>query len=377
MPILLLCLVFWLFWLCLSGIRLIRYKRADCLPLFTEAEAREKQLILRTQEGGECAFFLREVRHYRMKGGRLCLFLKDFRYLQGECSGEQIRFLALKLSVLPFWRRTRCIPALLLALVITLTGAAGVYESARPYGGKLARYLQDLGQVRTAVLKRDNLYTDGLDGVMEAVIQAVGTQTGLPVALCLESGFNLHFEPDGTITELSVFLSGYDEKGNFVDTYLIDYHAARSNRLTVRLHGAAKGVYREEKDFGLLRDALRVIPVPKTVSGWKEPIFGILYRGVRTWQEWDTNVVYISDAGEIMETEGGTGYSISVFCPEDEEQAPVRYLYIPGQEGVELVRGGADPHIRPEEAMKPQTGGRGDLQLSAGILLSAGGPGRG
>ena len=62
--------------------------------------------------------------------------------------------------------------------------------------------------------------------------------------------------------------------------------------------------FESDKDLTPLLEAMRVLPLRETVENWQQEVYGILYYGERSW-----------------------GYSISVFCPENEAKTPVRYLY--------------------------------------------------
>ena len=90
-------------------------------------------------------------------------------------------------------------------------------------------------------------------------------------------------------------------------------------------------------------EALRTIPVKETVAAWQEEEYGILYLGRRQWKRTDTNIWYIDEEGcmekasmenasmeEASRLPGAdlSGYSISVFCPENDSIPPVRYLYV-------------------------------------------------
>ncbi len=113
------------------------------------------------------------------------------------------------------------------------------------------------------------------------------------------SGFNLRFlPPDGTIASVDTMLYGYDE----------------------------------EKALSPLVSALSVIPLKTNTAGWDEEEYGILYYGVRTWSSLDGNILLINGRGEIAawdfsDSYEATGYSVSLFCPNNEKIAPYRYLY--------------------------------------------------
>ena len=50
---------------------------------------------------------------------------------------------------------------------------------------------------KTVKLKHDNIYEDGIDGLLEDL----GKVIDFPQHMMLKNSFNLHFAPDGTITQ--------------------------------------------------------------------------------------------------------------------------------------------------------------------------------
>lgn len=331
--ILALCLTFWLGFLISLHIQ-VRQSFRNGTPLNYEvAAAQEEELVFKKLDY-ETGIGLNEVRHYRLTKKRLDVMAAGGRFFTCLIPKERkaADYLKLKLSSCGlrrrfFWK----IPAAVCLIAITLVGAAGVIRAGTPYNGRLSWYLDELKNTRWVTLEHDNVIKDGMDGVLEDIRQKVR----LPDKICLVNSFNLHFAPDGTIRTLYAFINGYDEEGHFVDSCLISYDAGQSAKVRIDLHGSAGGKYEEEMDFMRLVEALRVIPLETVTAGWNQEEYGILYYGERTWSALDDNVIYINSAKEILEAakayragQEHTGYSVSVFCPEDEDIAPYRYLYV-------------------------------------------------
>lgn len=329
LPVLMGCGLFFLGCLFVYLMELSRYKRRSTQEIFGEIWLKDNQV--RLPDGTE--FDYEEIRWYRKKGNQIQLFLKrhQFIWLDTETFLDKNReYLEVKLtqrgiSATHFWK----IPVACLLAAITLAGAFHVGHSAAPYNGKLSWVLQDLKSRRRVTLVHDNIYRDGVDGILEDI----RTRVELPERLCLVNSFNLHFAADGTVGSLDTFVQGYDEEGGFVDTYLISYNARRSDKVDIYLHGyGGETVFDREKDLEPLLEAMRVIPLEETVAEWEQDTYGILYYGVRNWGYNTEGIRYINKSGTV--TVPGefpdneiTGPSISVFCPEDESITPVRYLY--------------------------------------------------
>lgn len=300
LPLLALCMLFLAGYLAVYLAELRMYGKRSPRQIFAEIELEENQLTAVQGKEAWQTFDLKDVRWYRKKKGQIFLFLKGHRFvwLDAEGLSEQKReFLELKLTqkgiwATGFWR----LPVALLLAAVTFLGAAGVVWSAVPFNGKLSWVIHGLQTSRKVRLIHDNIYEDGLDGILEDIRKKVD----LPETLCLVNSFNLHFQADGTVESLYVFVKGFDENGEFVDSYLIDYKAHSSDKVIIWLGGAADESYEQEKDLKPLLEAMRVMPLRETVEGWQQDSYGIRYYG---------------------------GNSISVFCPEDESVAPVQYLY--------------------------------------------------
>lgn len=255
------------------------------------------------------------------------------RPLHGE---EGREFLKLKLSATGI--RKNCFlktPILIGWIFISLLGTGLVVRSALPYNGKLSWLLQEMKNTKRTELAHDNLYEDKLSGILEDIEKKVK----LPGRLCLATSFSLHFRPDGTIVSFDTMLKGFDENGNYVDSYLISYDRNKSDKIRIDLHGITNGVYEEEKDFNMLVAGMEAAPVKETVEKWQENEYGILYYGWREFSSYEENVIYLSEEREVLEPADMLwgkrslgGYSISVYCPEKEEITPYRYLFLPKEE---------------------------------------------
>ena len=329
------CFLFFAAYLGMYLAELHVYGKRSLRQVFSEFEIEGNCIaVLQENNGAEeqKAFDLGDVRWYRKKRGHIFLFLRRHRFvwLDTESISEQKReFLELKLTqkgilAVQFWR----IPAALLLAAVTVLGAAGTAWSAVPFNGRLAWAVDELRRSRRVRLVHDNIYEDGLDGIL----QDIRTKIKLPETLCLVNSFNLHFRADGTVEEFYTFIKGYDEEGNFVDSYLIDYNAAHSDTITIWLGGAASMEFEREKDLRPLLEAMRVLPLQETVEGWNEDVYGILYYGERSWGYSTEGIRYLDADGSVSFPEAHVseevkGYSISVFCPENEAETPVRYLY--------------------------------------------------
>lgn len=335
LPLLALCMAFFAVYLIVYLVEFCMYGKRSLKRIFSQFEIEENRIAAEWEEDDrkqQAVFELRDVRWYRKKKGQIFLFLKGHRFvwLDTEQISEQKReFLEMKLTqrgilATHFWR----IPIALILAGVTFLGAAGTAWSAVPFNGKLSWVINELQSSRRVRLVHNNIYEDGLDGILEDIRGKVD----LPEKLCLVNSFNLHFRADGTVETLYTFVKGFDENGNFVDSYLISYDAADSDKITIWLGGAADMEFDQEKDLEPLLEAMRVLPLKETVENWQEDIYGILYYGERSWGYSTEGIRYLEPDGSVSYPGAYAsaeikGFSVSVFCPENEAVTPVRYLY--------------------------------------------------
>lgn len=285
------------------------------------------------EERSEEVFAGEDVKWYIMRKNYCQMFLRDKTVLVLALQGigqEEKAFLELKLSTAHIWHKRgfKAAAGLFLAAV-TLYGGFLVVKSAIPYQGELSWYLKDLRDKRSVVLRHDNVYETGIEGILEDIRKEVD----LPEKLCVTTSFNLHFAPDGKVLSLDTMLCGFDEKGDFVDSFLISYSLARSRKVSIWLHGAVTvETYDVNKDLQPLIEAVSAMPLEETVAEWSgESCYGILYYGIREWNS-PEGIRYLNRMGEYRLPAVGeysfSGYSISVFCPDNRAVTPVRYLYM-------------------------------------------------
>lgn len=339
-PILSGCLIWWIgavgygVWLWSA------YDRHKILAVFRQLKADGNMLTVTAattatgeKEPGEKVFAGEDVKWYIMRKGYCQIFLRDKTVLVlalQEIGQEERAFLELKLSTVHIRNKRgfKTAAGLFLAAV-TLYGSFLVVRSAIPYQGELSWYLKDLRDKRSVVLRHDNVYEAGIEGILEDIRKEVD----LPEKLCVTTSFNLHFAPDGKVLSLDTMLCGFDENGDFVDSYLISYSLGRSRKISIWLHGAVTvDTYDANKDLQPLIEAVSAMPLEETVAEWSgESCYGILYYGTREWSSQE-GIRYLNRMGEYRlpaaDEESFSGYSISVFCPDNDAVTPVRYLYM-------------------------------------------------
>lgn len=278
-------------------------------------------------------FSLKDIVYYRMDKEYCYIAVKKGKFYQLSCQEKNREFVMLKLEAVSLHRRCLFrIPVITGWVLVSLIGTGLVVRSGIPYNGKLSWYLHEMKNTRNVELVHDNIFEDKLSGILEDVEQKVS----LPEKLCLATSFSMHFKPDGTILSFDTMIKGFDAEGNYVDSYLISYDANKSDKIRIDLHGIENGIYEEEKDFTMLIEGLEAAPVKQTVSRWQEEEYGILYYGWREFDSYEENIIYLSSGREIIDAQDTIwgygkfgGYSISVYCPNDQEIAPYRYLYLP------------------------------------------------
>lgn len=125
--------------------------------------------------------------------------------------------------------RKRVVIGILTGILLIILFAAVVVHR---YPQVLDRIRQEyhMGQnKKTVKLKHDNIYEDGIDGLLEDL----GKVIDFPQHMMLKNSFNLHFAPDGSISSIDTMWYGYDERYTYVDSYLISYDRSKSTYISL------------------------------------------------------------------------------------------------------------------------------------------------
>ncbi|MFL2105445.1 WD40/YVTN/BNR-like repeat-containing protein [Desemzia sp. FAM 23991] len=224
-------------------------------------------------------------------------------------------------SISKWWVRS----AAAMLVLITLVTGFNLYQSATNLQGKLAFVIDDWLNTRKIEFVHDNLYENGLNGLLGDIQQEVS----LPNELYVSDEVDVTFDQSGQITDVSAFLYGLNEN-NETESFLIDYDSSKSNDLTIYLNGYVEPNFEEEQQLQPLLNALKVLPVQETIADWNEESFGIYYAGYRSWGYNKEGITYFNGEGDTSTLnraeEEIAGYTVSVYTPDNESTIPVRFI---------------------------------------------------
>ncbi|MFU7515163.1 WD40/YVTN/BNR-like repeat-containing protein [Clostridium sp. HCS.1] len=216
--------------------------------------------------------------------------------------------------------------SIIILISFTVYYGAKIYETSINFNGKLAWKLYDFKNKKTVKFENNNIYTDGIEGILTDIKEKVDLPEKLYVS---DSGLNIEFNREGTIELFNAFIYGDNENGE-LQSYLIDYDLNKSKKITIYLNGYVNADYNRDKLLEPLINTMKVIPLEDTISKWKENKYGILYFGKRSWELNTEGVVYIDNSGQTKEGNTMTseiiGYTVSVYVPGKENSiTPIRY----------------------------------------------------
>lgn len=221
--------------------------------------------------------------------------------------------------------RWTCVVAIIIVLITCFYGVK-IYNSAINYNGKLSWVLRDLKNKRTVKLEHNNIYEGGIEGLFTDINEKIH----MPEKLYVVNNFSLKFDSNGKITSVDTFLYGKNAKGES-ESYLISYSSYKSENITIYLNGYADAKYNDDKLIEPLFNAMKIIPLKKTVSIWPEEQYGILYSGKRGFGYNADGIVYIDSKGDTNSAVNVyseiIGYTVSVYVPGKEDKiTPARYI---------------------------------------------------
>lgn len=225
-------------------------------------------------------------------------------------------------------RLTYGVIALIFIFSLFIFYGGKIYKTSINFNGKLSWLLKDLKDKKTVELKHNNIYEDGIEGILQDINKKVPMAQKLYIA----NNVDLKFDKEGTITSFDTFLYGENKKGK-LETYLISYNKTKSSKIMIYIHGNANSDFSEDKLLEPFISTMKVIPLKETISKWNENQYGILYSGKRSFGYNGSGVLYIDSEGKTRSVRNRDpeiiGYAVSVYVPGKESTlTPYRYILV-------------------------------------------------
>lgn len=233
---------------------------------------------------------------------------------------------------------------LLILLVVTVGCISYIVYTAIPYNGALSWKVDSLFKTKKIEYEHNNFFRDGAEGL----IKDINKKLKLPDELYITDSFEMSFDKDGTITRVSAYLYGQNEKGKD-KTYLIDYDIDKSDKIVVQIAGYANADYDDDKKLDPMFTILEKSDCKMQVTQWNlnyafadnPPEYEILYYGKCSFASSEGLVYLPGDVDGDGAVSGMTdftaldsggealGYEVSLYLPQDESVTPVRYMMEP------------------------------------------------
>jgi hypothetical protein len=215
--------------------------------------------------------------------------------------------------------------------MVTIVGAYNVGSNAVNFNGALAWKINELKTVTKLKLENDNFYTTKLDGIIDSVKAKIELEPYL-----MTNDIEIKFEKDGTITDIYMYISGFDQNKKNQSGYLVFFHKTKGNKVQIHKqdwHGKGPTVYDPNNDLSMVIKMLEWIPVKDEVKCWNEETNAVMYKGIRRWNSLE-GIRYIDENGKIYIPSNAdfvnTGPTISLYIPGKEDLiTPQRYVYKP------------------------------------------------
>ncbi|MGL5352305.1 MAG: hypothetical protein ACRDA5_03150, partial [Clostridium sp.] len=252
---------------------------------------------------------------------------QDYEYENHQCIDE---YTGDKLVYKTIWKYM----AILILIVTTLFYGYKIYNTSIKYNGKLAWILEDFNNKRTVKLEHNNIFNDGVEGILTDI----NNKIKMPQELYISDSFELNFTKSGTITSFDTFVYGKDNKGKD-KSFLISYDINKSNKIEIRQNGYVNANYNKDKLLTPLINTIKVIPFNDTINKWDEDEYSIVYYGKRSFGYNTDGIVYIDLDSKIKIPTDTTseiiGYTVSLFVPEKESKyTPIRYNLVEDLENI-------------------------------------------
>jgi hypothetical protein len=323
------------FLLLLTGIRIFvdyrkHMKKDYVFQSGSQIEINETELVILSSYSLERHVFPLECLSKIQKNKKwYFLYFKDKTFIpiskKTVHSPEQINdyFTVFKPTLQVLWNWT-----VIILLVVTIVGGYNVWFNAVNFNGALALKINEWKTETRIKLEDDNFYATKLDGIIDSVKAKMELEP-----ILMTEDVEIRFEQDGTITDIDMYIYGFDQNRKLQSTYSI---FIRDNKVKVQKHdwkGERPTVYNPNSDLSIVIKMLEWIPVKNEVKRWNEEKYAVLYKGIKNWGAIHEGIHYIDENGEaIPETvdPGNYGPTISLYVPGKEEMiTPQRYIYKP------------------------------------------------
>lgn len=227
--------------------------------------------------------------------------------------------------------KTAFLVKLMTVIGATVLFASSIIYSAIPYNGKLAWKIDDLIHERKVALKHDNIYSTGLQGILDDLDASLN----LPDTLYIAEQFTIDFKADGHITAIEGFLYGKNEQDE-TKTYLISYQSTSDKKITVTMDGYANADYDTDTLLSPMEDLMAQSDWQEQVANWSQnydtQTYELLYLGSRSFEAKDGLIAVSGNANEIQKLDQGgsvKGYELSLHMPDLDTITPIRYMADP------------------------------------------------
>ena len=138
-----------------------------------------------------------------------------------------------------------------------------IIYSAIPYNGHLSWKLDELWKKREVDFVHDNLFEDGIEGILTDLEEKLE----MPKNLYVVNGFKMSFNETGKVQTLDTFLYGKNKKGT-EKTYLITYDRKINEKIIVWVNGEANADYNADMRFEPMLRILEKADSENQVKMW-------------------------------------------------------------------------------------------------------------
>lgn len=232
--------------------------------------------------------------------------------------------------------------------LLAITGLTGksLYESAQPWQGKLAFYVERYKNEKTFTFTDENIYKDDLDGIFNPLDK----KFDLPDDLYLATDFLINFNREGTITAFDGQFYGKDKTGD-TQSYVITYNNEKSDEMTVYLNQEVDATYSEDKKLSPLFEILTRISLEEAASIYGEADYRLTYEGIVSRFSLHKDIFWIKEDGTMILTEPtASGYTLTLHgqTRENYEDILANYVYA-------VAKTLTDEEIREKEVAEKET----------------------
>lgn len=210
-------------------------------------------------------------------------------------------------------------------LILCIILGTGLYRSANEIGTHLNNKVDNIFNVRSIKVTKNNIYNNGLNGIFSIIDRKINLPDELYVSP--DDPLKVTFNRNGKITLFEGYLSGKN-KHKAGQTYLITYDANKDKKMTIIRSKSSfdDTVIKKANSIEPLLKITRQSKFSETLKNQAEPAFDLYYAGTTQLKATQQGIVDIRQNSDTSDFEQTFQYNVPIYTHGETAQALFRFF---------------------------------------------------